>query len=289
VSLKLVARSVWNNPGNRGRRWRKTLRAVGWQVHKRVRRSPRFLQLANGVRFRAYPDCVVSSALIYADWPEFAELMFLRRFLRPGEAVLDIGANVGHISLLLADVVGPENLYAFEPTPVTFKRLVENWELNGWATDQLFEVAIGSSHGSVELPDVSHPLTTNAVATTPSAVKTACVPLLPLDAFRSQLADRRIGLLKLDIEGYEAEALAGGRELLLHERPRLIMFESLGGRLEESVGAIFEDVRYAPFSLDAGGLPDGRSLAAQNLFAVPAENLASIPGMPARSTTGASA
>src|ERR1700692_193356 len=103
MSLTLVLRSVWSNPGNRGRRWTRTLRAVEWQLAKRIRQKPRPITLANGARFLAYPDCVVSSSLIYADWPEHKELTFIRRYLNPGDVVIDVGANVGHMSLLLSD------------------------------------------------------------------------------------------------------------------------------------------------------------------------------------------
>jgi FkbM family methyltransferase len=275
MSLKLVARSVWSNPGNQGRRWRKTLGAVRWQVRKRVWRSGRVLRLANGVRFRAYPDCVVSSALIYADWPEFTELMFLRRFLRPGEAVLDVGANVGHISLLLSDVVGPGSLFAFEPTPVTFGRLTENWRLNGWATDQLFPVAIGSRRGRVRVPDVPCPVTTNSLTDADTA-GTVAVSLVPLDDYRPLLGGRRIGLLKVDVEGYEPEAFRGATQVLAQDRPRIIMFESLGGRLSLDMGQVLGAAGYVPFGLSPGGQPDPRALGAQNLFAVPAEDAASL-------------
>src|SRR5207302_8222146 len=126
MSFRLIAKSVWGNPSNRGKRLGKSLRAVLWQLDKRLRARPRILQLPNGLLFKAYPDCTVSSGLIYAEWPEFWELKFLRQHLQAGDVIIDIGANVGHFSLLLADVTGPENIFAFEPTPVSFRRLVEN-------------------------------------------------------------------------------------------------------------------------------------------------------------------
>jgi hypothetical protein len=86
VSVRLVASSIWSNPGNRGSRLRRTIAAVAWQLHKRAIGSARCLRLANGMLFKPYPDCVVSSSLIYADWPEHDELMLLRRMLSRGHA-----------------------------------------------------------------------------------------------------------------------------------------------------------------------------------------------------------
>src|SRR5690242_1881371 len=122
MSVKIIGRAVWCNPGNRHCRIRKLMAAVGWQLYKRTLRQPRIIRLANGVKFRAYPDCVISSALHYADWPEFAELQFCRSQLQRGDVVWDVGANVGHFSLLMADIVGPENLHGYEPTPVAWRR-----------------------------------------------------------------------------------------------------------------------------------------------------------------------
>jgi len=164
MSFKLIAQSVWDNPGNRDKRIRKSLAAVAWQLQKHLLGTTRQLTLPNGVRFKAYPDCVVSSALVYSDWPEYHELMFARSILRPGDVVLDVGANVGHIALLLADVVGPEKVFAFEPAPAAYERLRENWHLNDWPADRLFQVALGADAGSVYLEDAGCPKTTVAVS-----------------------------------------------------------------------------------------------------------------------------
>ena len=151
MSVRLVAESVFGNPGNRGQWGRKSLAALAWQVRKRMSGRPREMRLPNDVRFNAYPDCAVSSALVYADWPEYHELMQVRGMLRPGDAVLDVGAYVGHVSLLVADIAGPSNLFAFEPAPVAFERLSENWRQNGWSTGHLFQTAAGDRSGTAYL------------------------------------------------------------------------------------------------------------------------------------------
>src|SRR5436190_16446103 len=184
MSVRLVARSIWRNPGNRGRRLRKTLDAVAWQARKRSSGGVRVLRLPNGLKFNAHPDCVVSSSLVYSEWPEYDELMFVRRMLQPGDVVLDVGANVGHISLLLADVVGGENIFAFEPAPLAFRRLVENWQLNGFATHQLFELAVGSDRGKAFIEATDRPTTTLQVSPTGCTNRTVSVAVEPLDSLR---------------------------------------------------------------------------------------------------------
>ena len=273
MSLKLVFRSIWHNPGNKGKRLHKTAAAVYWQLYKRVRKSPRLLILPNGLLFKAYPDCVVSSALIYSDWPEYQELAFIRSRLKSDSVVIDVGAYVGHISLLLADIVGWANIFAFEPTPITYARLAENWALNGWDSDKLFPMAIGANPGGTFIPNTNYPESKNSVTMQVENGDFVPVSLASLDSLRPMWQDRHIGLLKIDVEGYEREVLQGSMELLQAERPSLIMFESLSAGVELQIVTLLRDCRYTIFQLDDKGCPDFEEQWAQNLFAIPVESL----------------
>src|SRR5206468_3441178 len=123
--------------------------------------------------------------------------------------------------------------------------------------------------GAVRVPDTSRPRTKNSVLSATNGQPCVEVPLVSLDDFRPRWGARRIGLLKIDVEGYESEVFAGARALLRKDRPRLIMFESLGGAVDEEIAAVLEDAAYTVFQLDEGGCPMFDRWAAQNLFAVP--------------------
>jgi FkbM family methyltransferase len=220
-----------------------------------------------------HPDCVVSSALIYADWPEFHELAFIRRRLHATDAVIDVGANVGHILLLLSDIVTTDRMFAFEPTPVSFRRLKENWAINGWGTTHLYQLAIGAAPGVAFIPNTTSPETTNAVQFTKTNADVE-VQVKTLDEFQDVWRGMRIGFLKIDVEGYEAEVLSGSVKLLRSQRPRLVMFESLRGRVEPRIARLLDDEGYRIFQLDESGEPDFATTSAQNLFAVPREESA---------------
>src|SRR6185312_12382199 len=63
--------------------------------------------------------------------PEFD---LLPQLVRPGSVVIDVGANIGHYTLRLAQLVGPEGrVYAFEPMPKTFDLLCRNVVTAGYA------------------------------------------------------------------------------------------------------------------------------------------------------------
>jgi FkbM family methyltransferase len=233
--------------------------------------------LVNGRRFCFYPDCVISSALIYADYPEFAEFALLKRVLKPTDVVIDIGANVGHFGMLLSDIVESRNIVAFEPTPLTFARLKENWDLNAeLESPKLLQMAVGDFEGTVRFPDVSDPNTMNAIINDATAslqpdIPTIEVAITRLDAQRELWAGKQIGLLKIDVEGHEPAVFRGAQMTLAEDRPLLIMFESLSGKLDPAIAETLAATNYVVFQLDSHGRVDFEHCDAQNVFACPAE------------------
>jgi len=109
-----VVRAVVRHPSNRGRRLRRTLAAVGFQLFKRTLGRPLVVDLENGCRFLAYPDCHLSSMAVYFRQP-YAPLPELLRVRPGGGTLIDVGANVGLFALSLADHF--DRAYLFEPTP----------------------------------------------------------------------------------------------------------------------------------------------------------------------------
>src|SRR5262249_51773220 len=158
--------------------------------------------------------------------------------LQHDDAIVDVGANVGHMSLLLSDVVDPTNIFAFEPTPISFQRLEENWETNKWPTNNLFQKAVGRSRGTAYIPNTAAPETKNAIKFVNANATTVAVSVVSLDEGRTHWQGHRIGLLKIDVEGFEVEVFSGARNVLQQDRPRLIMFESLADRRDDEVRAI---------------------------------------------------
>ena len=267
MSIKQVFKSIYLNPGNKNKKIIKTFNALNWQLRKRILKSRKIIKLPNGVLFNAYHDCVISSALIYSEWPEYNELMFLRSNLNYGDIIIDVGANVGHVSLLLADIVGINNIIAFEPTPVSFKRLVENWNLNSFPTDGLYQNAVGDRRKTVFIKNSYSPFTTNKISNMKN-YNDIEVDQVNLDGYCSHFKTKEIGLLKIDVEGYELNVFKGAREFLTYCHPKIIMFESLEGSIDKEIEQILNESGYLIFQLDGNGLKDFSRLTAQNIFAV---------------------
>src|SRR5271165_6466052 len=75
----------------------------------------------------------------------------MRRHVRPGMVVLDIGAHVGFFTLMFARAVGGNGaVFAFEPIPLTFAILKQNLALNGIDTVEAINVAASDHDGELE-------------------------------------------------------------------------------------------------------------------------------------------
>ena len=77
---------------------------------------------------------------VYARHPDFQ--------LRPSWCVFDVGANIGVFALKAAREVQPGKVYAFEPNPLTYPRLLQNLERNHAQNVSPFPTAIGYCTGT---------------------------------------------------------------------------------------------------------------------------------------------
>jgi len=92
-------------------------------------------------------DRLLFLALHRAGWMGAEEVAVLRRLVRPGMQVVDVGANVGLYSLLLSRLVGEHGcVYSFEPEPHLCATLRENCGSNGITNVVPFEYAAGPSN-----------------------------------------------------------------------------------------------------------------------------------------------
>lgn len=162
------------------------------------------------------------------DWFE-DEIKFLRRVVEPGWQAIDIGANHGLYTLVIANLVGPAgHVWAFEPASSTARLLAAGVAVNGFSNVTLEQSAVSDFSGTAELLLNDNSETNrmaNGVAPDGSA---ETVPVVTLDESRLQHDWRRIDFLKLDAEGQELNVLRGGREFLASESP-LIQYEIKDG------------------------------------------------------------
>ncbi len=169
-----------------------------------------------GSRFRLRPAGL--SRLLWAEPKRALDgERFVSRFLRLGETMVDVGANIGVHALAASRVVGGRGrVLAIEAHPETFRALEDNIRLNG--TQNLTAVcsAAGPSPGRVRFsnrPDDDW----NQV----DAAGSLEVEQRTLDEIGSELG--AVALMKIDVEGYELPCLRGASALLA--RTQCVMLE----------------------------------------------------------------
>jgi FkbM family methyltransferase len=176
--------------------------------------------------------------LLYLEGERFiGERGLLRRLLARGGAgtvAVDVGANIGYYLLLMARIIGPSGrIVCFEPDAGNLRELRRNVISNRLANAEVIAAAVGAADGVVSLrPGINAEVVEHAAGDNE-------VPMVCLD---SALAGR-VDFLKIDVEGYEANVLAGARRVLREERPTLFLELHPGFLAASSVDAILGSLR----------------------------------------------
>jgi FkbM family methyltransferase len=152
------------------------------------------------------------------------EYPLLPQFVGDGDWAIDIGANVGHYTKRLSELVGIEGrVIAFEPVPTTFGLLSSNVQLFAQKNVTLVNAATSNELGVVgmSIPRFSTGLKDYYDAhISPSSEAALSVLTLPVD---SMGINRRVALVKIDAEGHELFVLKGMTNLLKTYHPVLIV------------------------------------------------------------------
>ena len=192
-----------------------------------VMHSPTTLTLVDGVRI-VVPDTVhlITPYVLFEqhDWFE-DELRFLRRMLRPGQKVIDVGANYGVYTLSMAQAVGPGgSVWAFEPASSTAAFLTQGVAANKFSHIIIERNALSSACGSAQLALNDHSELNALVRNEQPTQSTETVPVVTLDDCLRRYGWTDIDFIKIDAEGEETNILEGGRRFFGDLSP-LIQYE----------------------------------------------------------------
>ena len=166
--------------------------------------------LPGGYRMRFYPSAVSTSFWLDRHFRR-GDSTLLRRLLRPGATFVDVGANVGSLSLLAWTRVRPHGrVVAIEPHPRTYRFLAGNVALNAFAIET-YNLAVGHEPGELSFTSLRSD-DQNRARLPPEHPGTGVrVAVTTLDRL---LGDIDVDLLKIDTEGFELHVLAGATETL---------------------------------------------------------------------------
>lgn len=174
---------------------------------------------------------------------------------RNGECVYDIGANCGQSTLHLARAVGREGrVIAFEPVASTFRRLVENVELNGLSQVTPVCAAASDADGDGVFEFNAQKSTQGRLIPTGRSDRHSAdfheikVQQVTLDSYCAQGWPAPT-FMKIDVEGGAPAVLKGARGLLESCRPTIYIELHSSGE-QAAVRDLIRDHRYQAYSLD---------------------------------------
>jgi FkbM family methyltransferase len=147
----------------------------------------------------------------------------------PGDWVLDIGANIGHYTARLSNLVGPSGrVLAFEPIPETFELLSANVAQLPTQNVTLFNAAASEETALVKMvvPVADTGLANNYLAHISDSGQGVGVLCLNIDSLN---LPQKIALVKIDAEGHDLNVLKGMVELLRRNQPTLIVEDNSPG------------------------------------------------------------
>jgi FkbM family methyltransferase len=195
-------------------------------------------------------DAFVGRGLdLYGEWCDF-EIQAMRPHVRPGDTVIDVGANIGTHTVAFANMVGPTGtVHAYEPQRRLFQMLSGNVALNALERVYCHQAAVGDAMGEIHLPPLPPPEMTfnfSAVSLMPDGSSGGQggekVPLVTLDA----LELTRCSMVKIDVEGMESLVLAGARGLIERCKP-IIYVENNDQETSARLAKMLPELGYAGY------------------------------------------
>jgi FkbM family methyltransferase len=196
---------------------------------------------------------------------------------RTSQCTLDIGANTG-VYAMTAVAVGCPVVHAFEPLARIRAQIDANAALSGMTGLQTWQVCVGEREGEVDLVDPGGDAPTSASAS-PTFVQSflrgatgmqrVVVPMVNVHSFCQRECIERVDLMKIDVEGFEAEVLAGARTVIEKCRPRILLeaLEPVSPELRRELDAL-RGLGYEIVAID-----EGPAHASRNLWLAPRDDL----------------
>jgi FkbM family methyltransferase len=221
---------------------------------------------------------------------EPSETRLVRELLGPGDTFVDVGAHVGWFTTLASQLVGSGLVESIEPFEASLALLKANIDNNRCTNVRLRETAVGGEVGALQIAGSDSGGVT--ALEWRSLSQRVTVPVVRMDDL--DISDE-VSLMKIDVEGWEANVLRGGQETL--SRTRNLLIEVSRGSLmkagssPEAIFGMLRDAGFTSFYRVTDGIVRERYLErraparAQNVFAT---RTAVSPGADGRTLRGLS-
>lgn len=244
-------KAIWSHPLNRPSPLAAIGRFLRWQLANRVLPVAHVMPFVDDTVLVMERGMTGATGNWYSGLHEAADMAFVLHVLRAGDLFVDVGANVGSYTVLASGATGARTL-SFEPIAATFASLLRNVAANGLG-ERVTCHNLGLGARDEVLRFTAGQDTKNRVATGPGGAGTVEVPVRRLDDILDGAVPR---VAKIDVEGWEAEVIAGMPATLRNPGLAAIVMEtndsaaSYAGEVGRDLPAVMRGHGFLPCSYD---------------------------------------
>ena len=244
-----------------------------WHIGSRLVPGAVAVPFVNGAKLLVSPGMTGATGNVYTGLHEFEDMSFVLHLLRSEDLFVDVGANIGSYTVLAGAAVGARCI-SFEPLTDTYQHLQHNVCLNDIKERvQALNIGIGREDGvlrfTVGLDTVNHVAISDEI----DNGTTLEVRVMSLD---DALGDVLPKLIKIDVEGFETNVIAGANKTLSNEHLDAVIMELNGSGnrygFDESIihrqmlDYGFNTFSYSPFDRVLIPLGSKNSLSGNTLY-----------------------
>jgi FkbM family methyltransferase len=160
---------------------------------------------------------------------ELNNINFLNNYLTKGMTVIDVGAHLGALSMIMAEKVGPTGkIISFEPTPSTFLLLQKTVSINGQSAVVIpVRKAVSDKPGKAQFyvmgAEANNANSLSNNGDTQHKGVPVDIDLTSIDLVKKEYQLSAIDLVKIDAEGAELSVLKGAIEVIKKDKPKIIL------------------------------------------------------------------
>lgn len=170
-------------------------------------------------------DSGISKELALDRIREVESTKTIKKIIKEGDVVVDIGANIGYYLLMESKIVGKNGkIYGIEPVPSNVKIIEKNVKANNYKNIEIFQMAIGDKNGKTKI-NISRKSNWHSILYSDEieATYSIDVDIITLDEFLKK--KEHPDFVRMDVEGYEYNIISGMRKTLKSKRPLKIFIE----------------------------------------------------------------
>jgi len=221
-------------------------------------------------KFNFYGGGDRGEILYHAFWDKMFldEIDKIKKYIKQGDTVIDVGGNLGFFVLILNELVGVTGkIYSFEPSSMLKNKLTATIQINNIRNVTIVNLALGEKEGSTTLH--YNPKQSGLSSIVSDFEKNSLseeIKIITLDKFSENIPGR-VSFIKIDTEGYEPQVLNGATELIIRDKPTIYI--ELGGEYQASSADALKILNELNYYCEAENLDLKTIPAGVNFIATP--------------------